>query len=284
MFNFRPIQISSITAITAAILLIAGCGGSVGGGGGVQASFPTPTLPVAAVVFNSANAIDATDAALNSAGSLGTAANARGTNASFTVQDAFDLVTARVLNRSKNSQPVATGVTTITGCLVSGTVTETGNATTTGSTGTMAFSDCNMDGISDINGNFSFIATFNDPIVDFDFGGSLSFTLVADPGVVVSIVMNSSQSINTTTFAFTISQTFAASGVPIGASTGAFLVTTLVPLEIDFVSGVINGQLLIQGANGSQIRFTVTAPNVATVEVDEGTGGGFVVITTSYAI
>ena len=282
MFNFRSIQIPSVTAITAAILLIAGCGGGGGGGGG--ASFPTPTLPVDAVVFNSANAIDGTDAALNSAGSLLTAASARGTNASFTVQDAFDLVTARVLNRAKNSQPVATRDTTTTGCFVSGTVTETGNATATGGTGTMAFSNCNMDGISIINGSFSFIVAINDPIVDFDFGGSLTFTLVADPSVVVSMVMNSSQTINTTTFTFTISQTFAASGVPIGASTGGFLVTTIVPLELDFVSGVVSGQLLIQGANGSQIRFTVTALNVATVEVDDGAGGGFVVVTTSYAI
>ena len=283
MFNFRSIQIPSVTAITAAILLIAGCGGG-GGGGGV--SFPTPTLPVDAVVFDSLNAEDGTDAALNSAGSLLTAAGARGTNASFTVQDAFDMVTARVLNRAKNSQPVATGVTTTTGCFVSGTVTETqtGNATATGGSGTMAFSNCNMDGISIINGSFSFTVAVNDPIVDFDFGGSLTFTLVANPSVVVSMVMNSSQTINTTTLVFTISQTYAASGIPIGASTGGFLVTTIVALELDFVSGVISGELLIQGANGSQIRFTVTAPNVATVEVDDGTGGGFVVVTTSYAI
>jgi hypothetical protein len=281
MFNFRSIQIPSVTAITAAILLIAGCGGGGGGGG---ASFPTPTLPVDAVAFNSANAIDGTDVALNSAGSLLTAASARGTNASFTVQDAFDLVTARVLNRAKNSQPVATRDTTTTGCFVSGTVTETGNATATGGTGTMAFSNCNMDGISIINGSFSFIVAINDPIVDFDFGGSLTFTLVADPSVVVSMVMNSSQTINTTTFTFTISQTYSASEIPIGASTGGFLVTTIVPLELDFVSGVVSGQLLIQGANGSQIRFTVTALNVATVEVDDGVGGGFVVVTTSYAI
>ncbi len=286
MFNFRPIQIPSVTAITAAILLIAGCGGGGGGGGGVGANFPTPTLPVDAVVFNSANAEDGTTASLNSAGSLITAASARGTNASFTVQDAFDLVTARVLNSAKNSQPVATGATTVTTCTGpgGGTVTETGNATATGGTGTMTFSNCDMDGISIINGNFSFILAVNDPIFDFDFGGSLTFTLVAPPNDVVSMVMNSSQTINTNTFAFTISQTYSVSGVPIGASTGGFLVTTIVPLELDSSFEVINGQLLIQGASGSQIRFTVTAPNVATVEVDDGTGGGFVVVTTSYAI
>ena len=163
-------------------------------------------------------------------------------------------------------------------------MTETGNATATGGTGTMTFSNCDMDGISLINGNFSFIFIFNDPIFDFDFGGSLTFTLVAPPNDVVSMVMNSSQTINTTTFAFTISQTYSVSGVPIGASTGGFLVTTIVPLEINSSFEVINGQLLIQGASGSQIRFTVTAPNVATVEVDDGLGGGFVVVTTSYPI
>ena len=173
MFNFRPIQIPSVTAITAAILLIAGCGGG-GGGGGVGASFPIPKLPGDAMAFNFANAEDGTDASLNSAGSLLNASSARGTDASFTVQDAFDLVTARVLNSAKNSQPVATGVTTVTTCTGpgAGTVTETGNATATGGTGTMTFSNCDMDGISLINGNFSFIFIFNDPIFDFDFGGS----------------------------------------------------------------------------------------------------------------
>lgn len=282
MVNTKTIGFTAAFAIVGAMLLVTGCGGGGGGGGGT--SFPTPTLPGDAVAFNSTNAIDGADAATGSAGILSTAAAAKGTSLPFTVQDAIDLLTDQVLDRAQNSQPVATGVTTNRNCFVSGSLTETSNSTATGSSGTITYSNCNEDGISIINGSFSFIATLNDPLFVFNIGGNLTFTLVAD-GSVITMVMNLSQTINTTTLAFTISQTIAASGVPIGTSTvGGFLVTTIAPFEIDFVSGVISGQMLIQGANGSQIRITVTAPNVATVEVDDGTGGGFVVVTTSYAL
>ena len=242
---------------------------------------PTPTLPADAVEFNSANAIDGADAAMESGNSLG--AVAKGTTLAFTVQDAIDLVTDQVISRANNSQSIATGVTTTTNCLFSGTQTETGNQTASGGTGTIAFSDCNEDGISLINGSISFILTLNGPIFDFDIGGNLTFTLVSD-GTVITMVMNLSETIDTNTFAFSISQTFSVSGVPIGISTvGGFLVTTPTPFSGD-LTGVDTGQMLIQGANGTQVRITVTSLNTATVEVDDGTGGGFVILDMNYAI
>ena len=71
MIIFKSVRLPSVSIIAAAILLMAGCGGG-GGGGGV--TFPTPTLPADAVEFNSANAIDGADAAMESGNSLGAVA------------------------------------------------------------------------------------------------------------------------------------------------------------------------------------------------------------------
>ena len=278
MINAKAIGFTIAFAIVGILFLLTGCGGS--GSSGI--TFPTPTLPSDAVVFDATNALDGADAAMSSGDSLG--AVARGTNLPFTVQDAIELVTDKVLNRAKTSDSVVTGVTyPPDDCLYGGTQTETSNETARGVTGTVTFSGCNEDELSIINGSFSFIASFNDPVLNMDIGGNLTFTLVAD-GTVITMVMNVSETINLDTFAFSFSQTFAASSVPIGSITGGFLVTTPVAFSGDLTNGNVAGQMLVHGANGTQIRISVTAPDTATVEVDDGTGTGWVTISTSYSL
>ena len=78
---------------------------------------------------------------------------------------------------------------------------------------------------------------------------------------------------------FTRSVNFAVVDFP---QLGSFTVETIMPFEGNFFTAQLySGELLIYGGNDSLIRIMVIATNIASVELDDGSGSGFIEIVGS---
>ena len=253
------------------IVTLSACGGG-GGGGSSGVNFPTPTLPAGAVKIDAANAEDIADSALLFTNIL--SEFALKTEGPPSIPQAIKLVIDQITKRNRNFGSVAARETedlSASFC-VSGKATDTYTENDNSVTGKIKFSDCDVGGGIVVNGSVPYEASENDATLDYNgqFGGSLTFRFGAD---IITIVLNFSDSGNDGTGDFSLTQSFSLAGLP----DGGFLVTTVKPiLGNSFSDEITSGELSVKGANNTQLCMTVTAINLITVELDDGSGGGCV--------
>jgi len=251
--------------IVASMALVVSCGG-----GGGDSRFPTPTLPADAMKFDATNANDTavTIMGFSSTFSQGPVFK---TEAAPTIPQIVDMALDEVIDWNRNTMPVASKTTDISaGLCTSGTATTNSSESGSSASGDMIFNNCDIGGGILLNGNFAFDTSWNDATQDYNFhtGGSLSIQIGAES---VTVVMNLMESGNFGTGVFSTDTSFSMSGVP-GAG---FLVETVQPLTGNYNTlEVTGGQLIAYGSGGTRLRITVTTPNNADVELDDG--GGFV--------
>jgi len=266
-----------IAVITGAFLLISGCGGGSGGGGGGGVNLPTPTLPTSAVTITTANADAIAISALDFTDIFFVLFGLK-TEAPPSIPDVIQLITDQVIKRDRSLRSVVTGVTEDLSSFfcVTGTATATYTETANSETGTISFSTCDLGGGMLLGGSISYNFSWNDINFNYDssFGGTLTFDFGADN---ITIVVNLGESGNDDTGAYSATISYSLSGVP----DGDFLVTTPIAwVGNSILFQVYSGQLLIQGANNTWLRITVSSTNVGTIELDDG-GGVFVEIDSS---
>ena len=252
--------IKTLSLFLLSALILTACGGGGGGGGGGSA---TPSLPSDAVTIDTTNATAIATSAVATADTAYTLAGVDATNLPD-MQNIINKITETAFNRNKQSVNVVTGITDTIFC-TGGSITDTYSLTSTSSTGSFTFNSCAEFGLT-FNGTFSYNYTWDNATDDYTGTVSGSLTLSAG-GNSFTMALNLTDTGNFTTEAFSATMSFSLSGVP-GAG---FLVTTETPLTGTF--GIVSGgQLLIQGANNTRLRITVTSSTTANVDLDDGSG------------
>lgn len=254
--------------VVSSMVLLASCGGSSGGSGGGDDGFPTPALPADAAKFDAANADTIAGAAVGFVGTLDSVTELK-TEKSPSISQVFKLVTDWAVRRGVNSPSEVARTDDISaGLCITGTATATYEATADSESGTVSFIDCDIGSGIVINGNLPYNASWNVTTLDYNFhvGGTLIFNISSDT---ITIVMNLIESGNDGTGAFSSSIDFSLSGIP----DASFLVTTEQPwVGNAFSLQVTDGQLIVHGSDNTRLQITVTGPNAADVDLDDGSG------------
>ena len=264
--------------IGVSFVALSACGGSGGGGGDDDVNFPTPTLPATAVKIDAANAAAIANSALDFTGILfGLAAKTEGPPS---ISQVIKLVTGQVTKRNRNSGSNTAGKTEdisaffcFTGKVID-TFTEDANSVS----GEIKFTNCDLDlGVGGgsgiiLDGTLPYEFSWNDTTLDYDaqYGGSLTF----DDGIDrITVVFNFIESGNDGTGAISLAPDFSLDGIP----DESYLVTTVQPIIGNFFSDEFTkGELDVAGADNTHLCITITSINLATVEFDDGLGGGCV--------
>jgi len=264
----KSIRLILVALTTSVFLLAAGCGG--GGGGGGDDGFPTPKLPADAARFDAVNANDIANTAVGFVGTLETLAELK-SEESPSLTEAARLATDRVMRNLRTSPSLAARTEDISAGLcinMDGEAFATFEESGSGESGSVTFSACEIGSGIVINGTFSYVASFNATTLAYSFqaGGTLT---VAAAGETITIVMNSLESGNDGTGAFSTTVSFSLSGIP----DSGFLVTTAQAWTGNvFSAEITDGQLIVHGSDNTRIRITVTGPNAADVDLDNGSG------------
>ncbi len=251
--------------VVSSMVLVVSCGGSSGGGGG-DGGFPTPTLPGGAARFDAtnANSTAVTTMAFVDTFSLVTELK---TEAAPSIPQVINRVINQFIKRNRNSAAARTEDISA-GLCVTGTAIAVFNETATSEAGTITFTNCDVGSGIVINGSIPYDTSWDNVTSDYSFlfGGTLSFQIGSDT---IVIVMNLSESGNIGAGDFSSSISFSMAGIP----GGGFLVTTTQPLVGNALSLTVDsGQLIIEGADNTRLRITVTVTNTADVELDNGSG------------
>lgn len=266
----KSIRLILVAFTTGVFLLAAGCGGGGGSGDGDD-GFPTPKLPVDAARFDAVNANDIANTAAGFVGTLDTLAELK-SEESPSLTEAARLATDRVMRNLRTSSSLAARTENISAGLCDpgpppGTAIVEFEESGNNASGSVTFDECDIGGI-EINGSFLYEASFNATTLAYSFqaGGTLT---VAAAGETIIIVMNSLETGNDGTGAFSTSVSFSLSGIP----DSGFLVTTAQAWAGNvFSAEITSGQLIVHGSDNTRIRITVTGPNAANVDLDNGSG------------
>jgi len=253
------------TIISAVLLILAGCGGGGGGGGGGSV---TPSLPANAVTITDANAMTIADAAVGTIAAVDSVRDALSVEADTlpSMQQAIHLVTDKIFSRARRTYTVATGLTGSEPCYYGGSISYSYSETATSESGTATFNNCD-EGIV-INGSISYSSTWNNSTYAYTdtLNGSLTFTYGSDS---FTLTMNLSETGNSYTGDYNETVTYSVSGIP----GGGFLVTTRQTIVGNYYAmDIYSGEIIVQGANNTRLRITVTATNTADVYLDNGNG------------
>jgi len=252
------------TTIGAILLLLTSCGGGGGGGGGSV----TPTLPADAVTITDANAMSIANAAVGTIAAVDAVRDALGVEAGTlpSMQQAIHLVTDKVFSRARRTYTVATGLTGSQPCTYAGSISYSYSETATSESGTATFSNCD-EGIV-INGSISYSSTWNNSTYAYTdtLKGSLTFI---SGSISFTLTMNVSETGNYSTGDYNETVTYSVSGIP----GGGFLVTTSQTITGNYYAmEVYSGAVIVQGANNTRLRISVTGTNTADVYLDNGNG------------
>ncbi len=231
-------------------------------------SFPTPTLPEGATVFDALNATDVAESALSFAEVLPLVTGKPAEAESLSIGNILKVVTDPDIwrNRISSSRVAATDLNNLcsTGS-VTGDLFESGNEIE----GTISYNNCDLFGFGIIvNGTISVFEIFDDGAATYDFqiGGTLTITVAPDT---VTVVLNISQSGNLNTLVYnTDNISYSVAGLP----DETYLVTTAQALIGNFGTGLNSGQLIVMGGANTRLRLDVVLVNMVDVYLDTGSG------------
>ena len=239
--------------------VISGCGDEEETTGGSV----NVTLPSDAILISDANAITVAEAVVDSTSATGFASGIEVSNP----QTAKAVKSIRsAVNTVKQSSNVVTGITESDPCIDGGSVSFSGSASATGSSGTLAFNNCVQYGVS-IDGSMSVTFTWNDTTGAYSDKINGSFT-ISYFGETFTMVMNLSETGNYSSGDYTTDMTYSITGSPIGG----FMVETTLPLIGNVNAGLTSGQLTVTGKNNTQLRITAISAYTASVEFNSGDG------------
>lgn len=263
----KSIRLILISLTTSVFLLASGCGGGGGGSGDGDDGFPTPTLPADAAKFDPGNANAIAVAAVGFVGTLDTVAELK-TETSPSLPEVTRSLADRIMRQRRTSTSIAARTEDISaGLCVTGTASAVFEESGTSESGSVTFTICDIGGIV-INGSFSYDASMNATTLNYSFhvGGSLAMAVNTDS---ITIVMNLLESGNDGTGAISSNVSYSLSGIP----DSGFLLTTAQAWAGNVLSAEItDGQLIIYGSDNTRLRITVTSPNEADVDLDNGSG------------
>lgn len=270
MNRLKTLSIS--TALLSSIVLITACSSSDEGGGGLA------SVPANATVIDSTNAESTVLAAASSAASLESAFSAVGaeTTQSLSLRGTLDIISPLLKNLSNNaSYNSATGIAINEPCpqggSISGTVTETTNATATTETGSVSFNSCNESGFI-INGSFSFTDTSDIATGTYSENASGSITMsdansnssFSFTGFVYAETGNNQNFTRTTT-----QLTYAIDFVANGTAGGGFLVTLTEPIvESSGDNCPESGHITVTGANSTTAEGIYNGDGTMTIKAN----------------
>jgi hypothetical protein len=244
MILSRLYRIPLVAIVSVLILLTTGCGG----GGNDTTVPPLPPLPTEAVAFNTSNAWDVINAALVLRRNLGLA----------TRDDS--------------------GIAIVTKCSAGGTMETSSSGTRKAKNGITKFFNCNFDNVVVIDGSFSFHIRINKGNVIYAGSGELFIVNLADSNS-FKMSMNFRKVRIPSTGHFSRSENYS---VLDSSLLGGFIVEIKESFEGNYLTNELgSGIMLIHSSNNTSIRITVIATNTASVELDDGSGGGFIEITGS---
>ena len=262
----KSIRLILISLTASVFLLATGCGGGSGSGG--DDAFPTPTLPADALKLDATNANDIANTAVAFVGTLDTLAELKAEE-SPVLPELARLATDRIMRSLRTSPSLAARTEDISaGLCVTGEASATFNESGSSESGSVTFTACGIGSGIVINGTFSYIASWNATTLDYSFhvGGSLAMVVSSES---ITIVMNLLESGNDGTGAISSNVSYSLSGIP----DSGFLVTTAQAWAGNVLSAEItDGQLIIHGIDNTRLRITVTGPNEADVDLDNGSG------------
>lgn len=267
----RPLTFSTLAA---SALLLAACGGGSSSG----SDYPTPTLPANAVEFNAANAETYATESVNNIGNAD--AELKSTQQSSSLISVTDLVRDQITGLQSTS--IASGATeTEEFPCDSGKVVITLDGNESSGEGSFTYSSCVFGPIT-TSGKIKFEGTSNNSTGAFTFEGGGTITISdSTDDTSITMVMYFTGSGNDIDEAFTDTFSFSLDGT--GLPDGGFLVKTVAPLKGTGFT-LESGEIRVYGGNNTQIKILVVAPNTAEVWVDDGTGGGFVLVNASFAM
>lgn len=251
--------------VASSMVLLVSCGGSSGGGGGDD-GFPTPTLPGDAARFDATNANDTAVTTMAFVDTFSLVTQLK-TEEAPSIPQVINRVINQFVKRNRNSVAARTEDISA-GLCVTGDAIAVFDETANSAEGTITFTNCDVGSGIVINGSLPYDTSWNDVTLDYSFlfGGTLSFQIGSDT---IVIVMNLSESGNFGSGDFSSSISFSLSGIP----GGGFLVTTTQPLVGNALSLTVDsGQLIVEGADSTRLRITVTGINAANVDLDNGSG------------
>lgn len=267
MFSSHSFRAPLATVFIASFLLITGCGGGGDGGGGGGGT--TPTLPANAVTITSSNAAAIAESAIGTLDTFDAILVGAEAESLPSIQAAIKAVTDIAFDRNRRSASVVTGVTETEPCYNgNGSITANYTETTTSFSGTLTFSNCDLGYGLFVNGSFTVSSSWNNSTGAYtDSGnGSLTFT---DNSNSFTLVMDYDETGNEFDYSYSTNMSYSVSGIP----GGGFLVTTTQNIVGNYYYGyVTSGQFIIQGANNTRLRITITSTNYADVELDTGNG------------
>lgn len=262
-----PLRAITSVALAGVLLLASGCGGSGGSSSSSSSSFPTPSLPAAAREITVANANATGTLAAGFATTL-SLVNGFKSNDQPTLPQVFGQISDFVKSQALNRTAIAAQTEDVSAdlCASGGSAVADFDETSTTEIGEIDFTSCNIGSGIVINGNLTYEATFNNNTGSYSiqFGGTLSISVA---GETITIVLNATEQGNDNTGAFAGEISFSLDGI----TDGGFLVTTIQLWTGNSNTFVIDsGQLIVQGSNNTRLRITVTVPNMADIELDNG--------------
>lgn len=231
-------RIPLVAIVSVSILLTAGCGG-----GGNDTT--VPPLPDEAVAFNTSNVWHVTNAVLALRRNLGSA----------TRDDS--------------------GAAIVTKCSAGGTMETSSSGTRVTKDGITKFFNCKFDNVVKINGSFSFHIRISGPKLKYSGSGELSFVNLADSKS-FKMPVNFEKNRIPDTGHFSRSENYSVLDFPL---LGSFIVETKESFGGNYLTNELgSGVMLIHGSNNTFIQVTVITTNTASVELDDGSGSGFIEI------
>lgn len=267
--------------IVVSFVAISACGGSGGGGSDddvVSVNFPTPTLPAGALKLDNTNATDIAEEAVSFISLFSSFVDFK-TEAppSSAIEGVIERTVAYINQRDRASSPVAARTDDLSLFFCPNGGSAIVNSSESGDTiqGTIDLTACDLDLVIMINGRLSFIASENFTTFDYStrVGGTLTLSDGINPDAVFVLDFDSTGNDATTDFSNITD--ISVDGRP----GGGYLVTTTQPIVGNVLAFIyFSGELIVDGADNTQLRITVVAGNMADVELDEGLGGGFVLV------
>ena len=207
----------------------------------------TVKLPANATVITLENALDSSQVAL----------------AQFSVFEAFDSLIAP-------QQTVSPAVTITQDCPTSGSLSAVYNETENSKSGSATYDLCTFT-ISPITMSFDGSISFSEswtPESDYtdEVDGTLSILF---DELIYDMSFEATENGNSITGEYTLDIRYSITGT----FSGGFLIYSVEPITgNNLFDDVYSGIFIIEGAANTRLRLTVTATNVVSIELDQGTG------------
>ena len=253
------------TTCLATALITTGCGGDEE----IGHTTVIPVIPADATLIDSNNALTVGAAAVSST-STDFLDSATAVQTSLPpAQKTISMVSKYIREANKTVNNTVTAATSSFACIVSGSISITPLSNNSGAI--LAFNNCNDDGVTSLNGSFLFSGTSNQTTGSYTSSGNGSLT-VSSNAQSFTMAFDFSETGNDSDGSFSTNMSFSISGSSVNflAETSSNL--TGIYNNFTGITTFDGGQLLVSGAQGTQLQITINVDGSADVELNTGNG------------